>query len=107
MQTVVINRQGVNRMKTKKRILKTGLWAGLLLVMSCVMPMVSAVFPVFEGFAGQAYASIIIGKAFNDTNQNGTLDPGETGLSGVNITLDTPPRLETTDALGDYAFAGI
>ena len=22
----------------------------------CVMPMVSAVFPIFEGFAGQAYA---------------------------------------------------
>ena len=93
-------------MKTKKRILKAGLWAGLLLVMSCVMPMVSAVFPVLEGFAGQAYAAKIDGTVFDDTNQDGLLDPGETGISGVTITLDDS-TFTTTDGAGAYIFSGV
>ncbi len=68
-------------MKTKK-IFKAGLWAGLLLVIFCVIPMVSAVFPVLEGFAGQAYAAKIGGRVFNDENKNGMIDAGRQEFQG-------------------------
>ena len=70
-------------MKTKGRIFKAVLWAGLFLVMSCVMPMVSAVLPVFDGYANQAFAGQIKGTVFNDTNQNGTQDAGELGIAYI------------------------
>ena len=63
-------------MKTSKMFFKAGLWAGLLLVIFCVIPMVSAVFPVLEGFAGQAYASKISGRVFDDENKDGLIDTG-------------------------------
>jgi hypothetical protein len=42
---------GRNKMKTVDRILKALLCTGFLFVMSCVIPMVFAVFPVLEGLA--------------------------------------------------------
>ncbi len=50
----------------------------------------------------------IIGVVFNDTNQNGVLDGGETGISGVTVNLlDSNGDVigtTTTDTNGNYAF---
>jgi hypothetical protein len=57
----------------------------------------------------------ILGTVFNDLNNNGQLDPGEPGIPGVTVYIDTndthvyaptDPHT-TTDANGDYAFAGL
>ena len=90
----------------KSRILKAGLWAGLLMVMSCVIPMASTVFPILEGFADQAYAAVIRGTVFNDTNKNGTLENGEVGISGVTVTRDGSIS-SITDGAGDYTFTNV
>ena len=91
-------------MKTRTRILKAGLWAGLLLVMSCVIPMVSAVFPILEGFADQAYARDVKGTVFEDTNQNGIYEYLiEPGIGGVTITL-SDGQTYTTNISGSYSF---
>ena len=90
-------------MNARTRGVKVVLLAGMLLVISWILPMVCAVIPVFEGYANQAFAAKIQGKVFNDANQNGSLDTDEIGISGVTVTLDGSTT-ETTDGLGDYAF---
>jgi len=94
---------GRNKMKTVDRILKALLCTGFLFVMSCVIPMVFAVFLVLEGLADQAYAAKVSGTVFNDANQNGVLNTGETGVSGVTVTLDGSITRITTGA-GTYTF---
>jgi hypothetical protein len=50
------------------------------------------------------------GDVFNDTNGNGALDSGESGLSGWTVTLlngSTQVGTTTTDATGAFAFAGV
>ncbi|MBD1889535.1 SdrD B-like domain-containing protein [Coleofasciculus sp. FACHB-SPT9] len=46
---------------------------------------------------------------FNDTNGNGTQDPGEPGLAGVTVTLTGPSGTltTTTDANGNYNFSNL
>ena len=51
----------------------------------------------------------ISGKVFTDSNNNGTLDAGESGISGrtviaVNLTDQTDISRDTTDANGNYSF---
>ncbi|MDL2237976.1 InlB B-repeat-containing protein [Christensenellaceae bacterium OttesenSCG-928-K19] len=61
---------------------------------------------VAVGVAG----STITGRAFEDTNANGILDSGETGVAGIRITLvDVFGRVESvvTDALGCYEFVTV
>jgi hypothetical protein len=90
-------------MNAGTRGVKVVLLAGMLLVISWILPMVCAVIQVFEGYANQAFAAKIQGKVFNDANQNGSLDTDEIGISGVTVTLDGSTT-ETTDGLGDYEF---
>jgi len=54
------------------------------------------------------------GQVWRDANRNGTLDGGETGISGVTISLSgtstlgaTVTRTTTTDAGGQYSFADL
>jgi len=63
--------------------------------------------------AATAHAAVatasISGTVFNDTNGNGTLNPGETGIAGVTVTLDagadnTVDATTTTDINGNYSF---
>jgi hypothetical protein len=58
---------------------------------------------------GYQEMGVIAGVAFNDANANGVQDPGETGLSGVVITLTTSTETftTTTDSGGSYAFTGL
>jgi hypothetical protein len=65
---------------------------------------------------GSTSTIYISGEVFNDTNGNGKLDAGETGLAGVRIYLDianTGSYLPTddpsaiTNANGDFVFTGI
>jgi hypothetical protein len=48
---------------------------------------------------------------WDDTNQNGIQDPGEPGLSGLNVALYSSGGIllaaTTTDATGYYLFAGL
>lgn len=50
----------------------------------------------------------IHGKVYNDENQNGTLDSGETGIADVTVTLldnnDTALNTDNTNANGDFEF---
>ena len=51
----------------------------------------------------------ISGKVYTDSNNNDTLDAGESGVSGrsviaVNLTDQTDVSRDTTDANGDYSF---
>ncbi len=56
--------------------------------------------------------SVIMGQVFNDTNDNGVMDPGETPMSGVTVYLDTNNNgvknsgepTTTTDAQGAFSF---
>jgi len=68
------------------------------------------------GFDGIDYnfgelGATISGEVFVDANRNGVLDPGETGLGGVRITLEDPNGnvLGTTAsaANGTYSFANL
>ncbi|MBP9717025.1 MAG: VWA domain-containing protein [Candidatus Levybacteria bacterium] len=50
------------------------------------------------------------GVVFNDVNKNGTLDSGETNLSGWNVELTVPGGSKknlTSDANGAYSFTGL
>lgn len=47
----------------------------------------------------------VMGIVFGDTNNNGTQDEGETGLSGVAVTLGSYSA--TTDTTGQYSFADV
>ncbi|MBL8339550.1 MAG: pre-peptidase C-terminal domain-containing protein, partial [Rhodoferax sp.] len=52
------------------------------------------------------------GQVFSDTNANGVLDDGETGLAGWTLTLDQGSNgsieaTTTTDAYGFYRFTGV
>lgn len=56
-------------------------------------------------------SSAISGKVWEDTNNNGVVDPGEKGIGGVTVELEgtaidgTPIKLTvTTDADGNYSF---
>ncbi len=100
----LIDSQGVNSMNAKTRIVKAGLWAGLFIVMSCMIPMVSGVVPILEGFAGQAYARDARVTVFADTNQNGILDLTETGIAEVTVNL-SDGQTGTTNVSGRYVFA--
>jgi alpha-L-fucosidase len=59
--------------------------------------------------------AVITGQVFNDANNNGARDPGETGLAGATVFLDAnhngaldPGEISTTtDAAGNYAFVGL
>ncbi|MGH7204110.1 MAG: SdrD B-like domain-containing protein [Candidatus Levyibacteriota bacterium] len=46
------------------------------------------------------------GTVYNDDNQNGVQDTGETGYQGTTVTLNTG-QTTTTDANGTYAFANL
>jgi len=46
----------------------------------------------------------VTGAVFADANRNGVMDSGETGISGVTVTLDGSLNV-ATNALGKYAFA--
>ncbi len=69
------------------------------------------------GLAGQDFgltAGSLAGSVYVDTNNNGVRDAGETGASGVTVTLtgkdDTGRpvnRIVTTDANGTYRFDGL
>lgn len=57
----------------------------------------------------------ITGQAFLDSNANGVLDSGETGIAGLTVFLDTNGngKLDSgepstiTDSNGDYTFANL
>lgn len=49
----------------------------------------------------------ISGKKFNDTNGNGILDIGESGMSGINISLYPSGRVVTTNSTGGYTFNNV
>ncbi|MCP4106120.1 MAG: DUF11 domain-containing protein, partial [Desulfobacteraceae bacterium] len=56
-------------------------------------------------------AASIGNYVWNDTNMNGVQEGGETGISGVTVTLfdntDTPIASTTTNASGFYSFSGL
>jgi len=63
---------------------------------------------------GELPPSQIGGHVYNDFNNNGSIDPGETGIAGVALTLSGFDDLgnpvvsgATTDAAGNYAFANL
>ena len=66
-------------------------------------------------FGNQIPTGEIRGTKFNDLNQNGRQDPGETGLFDVTIFLDTngnglfddDERSTSTNGNGDYQFIGL
>ena len=58
-------------MKTKKRILKAGLWAGLLLVMSCVIQWSLQSFQSLRDLLARLMLVTVQVYVFNDANQNG------------------------------------
>ncbi len=51
-------------------------------------------------------AAFVTGFVFDDIDHDGTLDPGESGWSGVTVTLSDPvtPYTEITGAAGEYMF---
>jgi hypothetical protein len=51
----------------------------------------------------------VSGEVYVDANKNGTLDAGESGISGVQITLTGPggTRTMTTDSSGKYSFSDL
>ena len=51
--------------------------------------------------------SEIGGINFNDSNANGVIDDGETGISGTSICLSPTLRCNTTDNNGNYSFSDI
>jgi hypothetical protein len=51
--------------------------------------------------------SEIHGIKFNDSNSNGIMDDGETGMSGISICLSPSWRCTTTDSSGNYSFSEI
>lgn len=58
------------------------------------------------------FFSSISGQVFNDTNGNGAVNAGETGLAGVTVNLDagangTVDATAVTNATGNYAFNGL
>ncbi len=61
------------------------------------------------------YDGSISGTVFYDLNGNGTMDPGESGLSGIQVTLTpagtgggpTTPIVLYTDSNGDYEFGNL
>lgn len=71
----------------------------------------SADFSVDAGFSMDEAQEVLIGnQVFNDANMNGTLDAGETGISGVVVNLFNPNNLTspiattTTGSGGFYLF---
>jgi serine-aspartate repeat-containing protein C/D/E len=57
-----------------------------------------------------AQVGAISGMKFNDINGNGALDPGEPGLAGVTIILQSAggtPVMTTTDAAGNFSFQNL
>jgi|GEM_PF-850846 len=64
---------------------------------------------------GELVASTIAGTVYRDLNNNGAIDAGETGISGVSVTLNgtndlgaaITPIVLTTDANGLYTFTGL
>ncbi len=68
-----------------------------------------------QGVAGLTFGvfqlATVSGELFQDANQDGTLDDGESGLSGwtVNLLNSSSQVIAstTTDANGDYAFSGL
>ena len=60
---------------------------------------------------GEFQKVTLSGEVYNDLNGNGTLDSGETGLSGWTVKLlgssDQLITTATTDSAGHYAFTGI
>jgi hypothetical protein len=89
----------------------TGLAAGTYLV-SVIAPIVpsggaTTVAPTAPAAPSPATIS---GTVFNDANDDGTQDNGETGLTGQTVTLlsgTTVVATTTTGATGTYSFAGI
>jgi len=66
--------------------------------------------PTPTGTATPSTATII-GRVFNDRNQNGELDPGEPGVSGATLLLllngSVPSGQQVSNADGSYAFADL
>jgi uncharacterized repeat protein (TIGR01451 family)/fimbrial isopeptide formation D2 family protein len=70
---------------------------------------------------GYGLKNSVLGTVFNDTNSSGTLNSGETGMSGVTVKLyndangngridagnDTVQATLTTDSYGNYIFSGL
>ncbi len=63
---------------------------------------------------GEVRAAAISGRVYNDSNDNGQVDPGETGIPGVEIVLTgtddtgaTVRQTTVTDADGRYRFDGL
>lgn len=55
-------------------------------------------------FATSTYS--ITGSVYNDDNQNGSQDTGESGVNGATVTLNTG-QTATTDANGNYTFSNL
>jgi len=60
-------------------------------------------YEVIFGDTQNVSVSNILGVVYNDANGNGIRDDGESGIPGVNITLDGIAR-ESTDIYGSYTF---
>jgi serine-aspartate repeat-containing protein C/D/E len=61
-------------------------------------------------FGNQALLASVAGTKFNDINGNGVFDPGETGMQGVTIQLQSSTgqiSSTTTDASGTFSFMGV
>ncbi len=63
---------------------------------------------------GEIPAASVAGRAYNDSNNNGTVDPGEAGIAGVQMVLTGTNDLGeavnvtlSTDAEGRYNFDGL
>ena len=62
----------------------------------------------YFGDVASGLVAIITGTVFDDANENGVFDGGETGISGVTVTLefsDGSTISVPTDSVGDYQFA--
>lgn len=57
-------------------------------------------------FLPNHHARIIEGRVFRDTNINGTFNPGEPGMAGVEVRLEDG-EAAITDELGRYKFSGV
>jgi len=49
----------------------------------------------------------VSGLVFDDINRNGVLDPGESGLSNVQVLLDNGSQISYSDKKGKYLFSGV
>ena len=64
--------------------------------------------PLEPGISGTGYnfgelpGSVILGSVYQDNNNNGLLDPGETGIGGVTVTLTGVNSQVAPDQLVTY-----